>query len=400
MRHNLLLALIFGTAVGFFVIITNLFGGDIGFEYNSDVGLGNVRQVVEGTSEETPGELEEVFIPTHVSVPDNVRGIYMTACVAATPSLREKLVELINETELNSIIIDIKDYTGTISFKSDNPALKGTNGPGCVVADMRDFINRLHEEGIYVIGRITAFQDVYYTNHYPELAVKRLDNKEAVWKDYKGVSFIEVGAKDFWDYIVAIAEESYNIGFDELNFDYIRFPSDGNMKNIYYPFSEELVISDPELGKAKILREFFEYLHGQLKDSGAILSADLFGMAATNVDDLNIGQILEYAEPYFDYLCPMVYPSHYPKGFNGYMNVNAHAYDIVKFSMDRASERMVNASTTPNKIRPWLQDFDYPVTYTTEMVRDQKQATYDAGLHSWMMWNASNKYTRAAYDSN
>ncbi len=338
---------------------------------------------------------KKVFVVTHIKTPKQAKAIYMTACVAATPSLREKLVKLINETEINSIIIDIKDYTGTISFPSDNPALKGTNGDGCIDSDMRDFIGRLHKEGVYTIGRITVFQDPYYTKLRPDLAVKKAD-KVSVWKDYKGLSFIDVGAKDYWKYIVSLSKESYALGFDELNFDYIRFPSDGNMRNIYFPFSEKTILSDPALGKAKVLRNFFAYLKRGLKDTNVILSADLFGMSMTNKDDLNIGQLLEYAIPYFDYIDPMVYPSHYPRGFHGYKNVNAHPYDIVKFSMDEGVKRLVAASSSPLKLRPWLQDFNYPVKYTSAMVRAQKKAVYDAGLNSWMLWSPTNRYTAEA----
>src|SRR3989338_2630964 len=168
------------------------------------------------------------------------------------------------------------------------------------------------------------------------------------------------------------------------------------MRDIYYPWSEERLIADPKLGKAHVLKEFFAHLHEALADTGAVLSADLFGMVTTNTDDLNIGQVLEFAEPYFNFIAPMVYPSHYPKGFNGYQNVNAYPYEIVKFSLDRASIRLESASSTRDKLRPWLQDFNYPVPYTAEMVRTQIQETYDAGIESWMLWSPSNKYTRSA----
>jgi hypothetical protein len=130
------------------------------------------------------------------------------------------------------------------------------------------------------------------------------------------------------------------------------------------------------------------------------MSADLFGMVTTNSDDLGIGQILEDAFPYFDYISPMVYPSHYPSGFNGHKNVNAVPYEIVNFSMGTAQERLNTfhntvASTTV-ELRPWLQDNDYPVPYTPEMVRAQIQATYDVGIDSWMLWDAGNTYTRSA----
>ncbi len=338
--------------------------------------------------------------PAHIKTPQAVKAVYMTSCVAATPSWREDMAKMIEETELNAVVVDIKDYTGTISFKSDNPYLADNGGGGCVVKDMKEFVQSLHEKGIYVIGRITVFQDPFYAKKRPDLAVKKASDTSVVWKDYKGESFIEAGAVDFWQYIAELAKVSYaDIGFDELNFDYIRFPSDGNMKDIYFPFSEAQIEKDPDFGKAKVLREFFTYLYTELEDTGAVLSADLFGMTMTNSDDLNIGQVLEYAEPFFDYICPMVYPSHYPKGFHGYTNVNAHPYDIVKFSLDEGVRRLEEASSTPAKLRPWIQDFDYPVTYTADMVIKQKQAVYDAGLTSWMMWDPGNTYTRAALDS-
>ncbi len=363
--------------------------------------------------------VEDEFIATHVALPSAVKAIYMTACVAGTPSFRADLVHVIETTEINSVIIDIKDYTGSISFEPKSDALRGAWGVGCAARDMREFIATLHEKGIFVIGRITVFQDPYYTSVRPDLAVKKESDTSVVWKDYKGISFIEVGAREYWDYIVTLSKESYALGFDELNFDYIRFPSDGNMRDIYYPFSEEKVIADPDYGKAKVVRSFFAYLHNALKDTDVITSADLFGMVTTNTDDLNIGQVLEYALPYFDYVAPMVYPSHYPKHFNGYENPNHYPYGVVNFSMSQAVKRMKSdttraraiggapiASTSPQlytketfdplQLRPWLQDFDYGGTYNEKEVREQIQATYDAGLTSWMLWAPSNRYTVGA----
>ncbi len=343
-------------------------------------------------------EEEEVFIATHIKTPEAVKAIYMTQCVAGTPSFRKDLVKIADETEINSIIIDIKDYTGSLVFRSNKELLKENGGGGCRSIDIREFIESLHKKGIYVIGRITVFQDPFYTSLRPDLAIKLFSSKTTVWKDYKGLSFIDAGAEDFWEYIVAVSKESYAIGFDELNFDYIRFPSDGNMQDIYYPFSEEKILADPDFGKAKVVRNFFAYLHDNLKDTGAILSADLFGMTTTNGDDLNIGQVLEYAEPYFDYIAPMVYPSHYPKGFLGFENPNNHIYEVVNYSMRKGVEKMLNASSSPLKLRPWLQDFDYGGDYGPVEVRAQIQATYDAGLTSWMLWSPSNRYTLDALE--
>ena len=194
-----------------------------------------------------------------------------------------------------------------------------------------------------------------------------------MWKDYKGLSFVDVSAKEFWDYIVALGEESYAVGFDELNFDYIRFPSDGNMRDIYYPLSEKRILEDPIAGKASALEDFFVYLHRKLSPTGVVLSADLFGMTMTNKDDLNIGQVLERATPYFDFIAPMVYPSHYPKNFNGYDNPNKYPYEIIKFSMDKGVERLIAASSSPDKLRPWIQDFDYGGNYDIPEIQAQKR---------------------------
>ncbi|MEK7575051.1 MAG: putative glycoside hydrolase [Patescibacteria group bacterium] len=360
----------------------------------------------------TSTPMKKEFEATHVPIPSSVRAIYMTSCVAGTPSFRADLVDLIDKTEINSVVIDVKDSTGTLSYVSKNPELKAALSPRCYAPDMQKFVESLHQKGIYVIARIAVFQDPYLVKLRPDLAVKRASDG-GIWKDYKGLNFTDPGAKDVWDHTILVSKEAYAMGFDELNFDYVRFPSDGNMKDIAFPWSGKKP-------KAEVLREFFAYLHKNLEPTGAVLSADLFGMTTTNTDDLNIGQVLEYALPYFDYIAPMVYPSHYPRNFLGFQNPADKPYEIIKFSMDAAVKRTI-ATTTPvamigqqpiststkpflykkkaydaNKIRPWLQDFNLGATYTADMVQKQIQATYDSGLDSWMLWNAGNRYTRGA----
>ena len=360
-------------------------------------------------SSTTSSTTENVFIVKHIETPKQVKVIYMSSCVAGTPSFREKLVDIAKTTEINSLIIDIKDYSGLVSIMTGNDVFdKSYQLSDCRVRDMKEFIEHLHDLDIYVIGRITAFQDSYITKIHPEWAVKKNSDKNVLWKDRKGISFVDAGNKEMWKYLVDLAKASYAIGFDEINLDYIRFPSDGNMNDIYYPWSNDIIInniasnaigtSTPAVkgGKSIIMRNFFEYLHDNLKDTGIVISADLFGMTTTNYDDLNIGQILEDAAPYFDYIAPMVYPSHYPVGFLNYKSVaevNANGYNIVNYSMKIAVERLKAIGENPLKLRPWLQDNDYPVRYTSAMVREQIQATYDSGLDSWMLWDAGNTYT-------
>lgn len=345
---------------------------------------------------------------THLPTPTPLKAIYMTQCVVGTPSLRNSLVTLVDDTELNAVVIDIKDYSGKISFPTGNASLKNSVSDECGAQDMRSFIETLHGKNIYVIGRITVFQDPYYTGVHPELAVKKLSATSTPWKDYKGLSFIDVGAQPFWDYIVTLGKESYALGFDELNFDYVRYPSDGNIQDINFTWS-----GGKE--KSQVLEEFFRYLTSKLRPTGVVLSVDLFGYVTVHTDDLGIGQILERALPYFDYIDPMVYPSHYNSGFVGLKDVNSDPYKVVHVSLIEAVKRAEAttttqyafgetpiASTTPrlyekpsyqkSKIRPWLQGFDYPVHYTPEMVQAQIQATYDTGLDSYLVWDAANKY--------
>ncbi len=347
---------------------------------------------------------------THVPTPKPLHGIYMTSCVAGTPSLRANLVKLIDETELNAVVIDIKSFDGYLTFTPQSESLKASVG-GCHVRDMQDFIDQLHAKGIYVIGREASFQDQLMVKVHPDEAVKKETSTSTVWRDYKGIAWIDASSKRHWDYLVSIAKEAHSIGFDEINFDYIRFPADGNMKDIWFPISGKKE-------KSQVVRSFYEYLHQNLSPLGITISGDLFGMTTTNTDDLNIGQIIEYGLANFDYVMPMVYPSHYPNGFMGFSDPNQHVYEIVKYSMDHAVTRAQATTTsvfmpsarigtsTPavyakpvwdkSKLRPWLQDNNYPVPYTPEMVKAQIQADYDSGLQSWSLWNAGNRYTRAA----
>lgn len=331
--------------------------------------------------------------PKHLSTPEPVRGVYMSSWVAGTPSIRDRLVKLIDDTELNAVVIDIKDYTGRISFATDNPLLQATGAPEKRIPDIEDFIGLLHRKEIYVIGRIATFQDPFLTLKRPDLAVKRASDG-AVWGDYKKARWLDPASRETWDYIVTIAQESEKRGFDELNFDYIRFPSDGNMRDISYPFFDQT-----KLTKADSLKEFFAYLREKLGPLDVPLSADFFGMTATNNDDLNIGQLWENGLIYFDYVAPMVYPSHYPPGFMGYKNPALYPYEIVKHSLEEGLRRAKLVNQPASKIRPWLQDFDLGAPYTAEVIRKEKQAVADAGLTSWMMWNAGNQYTKEALDN-
>lgn len=363
--------------MGLFIIVGGVLSMPYVLRTNYDI-VSSENINVEATS----APIQEVV--AHVSTPEKVKAIYMTACVAGTPSWRKSLKELIETTELNSVVIDIKDYTGDVSFKQ---------GAKCFVRDLKEFIAELHESDIYVIGRISVFQDPAYTKLHPELAVKS-KNTGGVWKDRKGLSFVDVSSKPYWEHIVALSNESYELGFDELNFDYIRYPSDGDMKDAEY------ANLNASTTKAMMLESFFSYLKNELDGTGVVTSADLFGLTTVAYDDLGIGQELKRALPYFDYVAPMVYPSHFAKGTNGLTNPAANPYEIIKYSMSggREKEILLYGTSTPSKLRPWIQDFDLGATYGVAEVKAQIRASDELGLPGWMIWDPANRYTTAAFD--
>lgn len=374
----------------------------------------------------------------HVPLPEQVKAIYMTSCVAGTPSFRQQLLQLIQTTEINSVVIDIKDYSGTISFPPQSDAWKPAwQNARCGTSDMRELVQMLHDNDVFVIARVTVFQDPFYAPKRPDLAVQKRDG--SLWRDNKGLNFIDVAAREYWDHIVVLSKEVYNLGFDEINYDYVRYPSDGPMQDIVFPQS---LAGEYGADKQANLESFFKYLNERLDDESLFAeyrhvntgrttstpwtSADLFGMTTTNYDDLSIGQVQDRAAPYFDFIAPMVYPSHYPHGSFGYGNPNDYPYQIVHYAMKTGVERMrsdttpmkgflhepimsTNASGTqtftgeykkpvygPERLRTWIQDFDYGGDYDAVDVRAQIQASYDAGVMDFMIWAPSNIYTRAA----
>lgn len=342
----------------------------------------------------------------HLVTPDPLKAVYLTSWAAGNKKFRAELSSLASSTEVNAVVIDVKDYTGRISFRVDDPELQAIGSSENRIPDIKEYIKSLHEQGVYVIGRISSFQDSYLIKGHPEWAVKTKEG--GVWADYKGVKWLDPGAQPVWDYLVAIGNEAYADGFDELNFDYIRYPSDGNMQDIAYSWSEGRT-------REEVMRSFFLYLREQFASTSVPLSVDLFGLTTSAEGDLGIGQNILDALPYFDYVSPMVYPSHFANGFLGFAKPAQHPYDVVKYSMGKAivkAEATTTrdqdqgleeiASTTPqlytktaydkNKLRPWLQAFDLGAIYTPAMIRSQMQATYDSGLTSWMLWDAASVY--------
>ena len=330
--------------------------------------------------------------------PKVIKAIYSTAWSASSAKKIDYFINLIKTTEINAIVVDIKDYTGNLSYKNDIELVNKYGAVEIKILKPNALIKKFHDEGIYVIARMAVFQDPALVKARPDLALQSI-SKNTVWKDYKGISWVDTSSKEVWDYNITIAKDALSRGFDEINFDYIRFASDGNMADIRYPFYNSKLQT-----KRQVMHSFFKYLRESLPN--AKMSADLFGYTTLLQDDLGIGQNIDDAMPYFDYIAPMVYPSHYNKGFNGHTNPAEFPYDVVYTSMLKAEQRLktFNKSTTTIKMvesqfRPWLQDFDLGADYDAVKIRAQIQATYDAASTTeagWMLWAPTNIYTKDA----
>lgn len=327
---------------------------------------------------------------THIQTPDKVKAVYVSSWVAGLSKYRDPIIKLIDNTELNSIVIDVKDSTGRIGFPVSDPELANEKSVENRIRDIRSLTNLLHQKNIYIIGRVAVFQDPFMTKKRPEWSITKKSDG-TVWKDRKGLSFLDPANKEVWKYIVSIARDAHAQGFDEINFDYIRYPSDGNMKDINYHLAKGITRSDN-------LESFFKYLSQEVKKGENIpMSADLFGLTTEATDDMGIGQVWEKALPYFDFIAPMIYPSHYPPGQDGFKNPAEHPYEIINKALIGAIKKTkLIPNQSISKIRPWLQDFDLGATYNADMVKAQMKAVYDNGLSSWMLWDPSNKYTPGA----
>ncbi len=318
-----------------------------------------------------------------------IKGVYLTSWTAGSSQKIDYFLKLIKQTELNAVIIDIKEVDGKIAFNTESSLINEIGTERILIPNPKELIEKFHQENVYVIARIVVFKDQALPKIKPELALKDYQGK--LWRDWSGRTWLDPASKEVWNYHIELAKEAIKVGFDEINFDYIRFPSDGDISQIAYP------IRDKKMSKPEIIRSFFEYLNQELKPLGVFLSIDLFGLTLwhENNNDMNIGQILEYAIPYFDFVCPMVYPSHYPNDFEGYKNPADNPYEIIKMNLEKGKMRMTD---TKAKLRPWLQDFSLGAIYDKKMVELEKQAVYDTDSYGWLLWNPSNRYTEDALE--
>jgi hypothetical protein len=331
----------------------------------------------------TVGPLPDDFKPVKRKPPTAAKGILMTGYTAGGRRF-DDLVEMIERTELNAVVIDIKDERGELSWMPRSPqaAMAGAGRPK--ILEPAATIRKLKQKDVYVIGRIVTFQDNFLSRVRPDLAIQDLGG--GTWENRKELGWLDPYSVEAQDYAIALAIEAIELGFDEIQFDYIRFPTDGDVTNMWFPHKDERLPHD-------VIADFLARARQQIVPRGAYMSTDLFGLVALVTDDLGIGQRLELIAPHVDYISLMSYPSHYSAGNYGISDPEKDPYKTVSLSLKDAQRRIAG---TGAKLRPWIQDFTLRVPYTPVEVRAQIDAAEDLGINEWLLWNARNRYTEDA----
>jgi hypothetical protein len=343
-----------------------------------------------------PGHLKVTLEPTDAPLevvlkPQVIKGAYLTYYGFVDRGIRGRVVELIERTELNAVVIDVKGDRGWIVYPTEVPLAlaAGAQGP----ATKKDFdavMADLKARGVYTIARVVTFKDNVLATHRPDLAV--IDTRTGKpWVDREKLAWVDPFREEVWNYNIAIAKEAVRKGFDEVQFDYVRFPTDGKLAAARY---SKTVNKDTRL---PTIAAFLQKARKEIGPLGAFVSADIFGYTAFNDNDTDIGQRVEELAPHVDYLSPMVYPSGYHLGIPGFRNPVSHPYEVV-FESVRLIRKRSNGH--PVQVRPWLQDFrDYAFgrkIFGPTEIRAQIKGSDDGGGAGWLLWNPRNSYTADA----
>lgn len=319
----------------------------------------------------------------------NIRGIYVSASKAASSSI-DDLINIAKTTEINAMVIDVKDDSGRITYPMESDLIKEIGSGTKYISNIEELMKTLKDEGVYTIARIVAFKDPFLGNKRPDLAI--INNDGSIYGGNE--SWLNPYNKESWEYLLEVSKQAAAIGFDEIQFDYIRFPTGKDINKAKFPGAGDR-------SKEDIILEFTKYAYESLKPLGVMVSADVFGaIISSDTDGAIVGQNYSEMARYLDYICPMIYPSHFGEGNYGVAYPDLEPYNIIKKVLDHSQEKL---SIIPEGehcaiIRPWLQDFtaswikNYQ-KYGGKEVREQINGVYAAGYDEWLLWNASNKYS-------
>jgi hypothetical protein len=315
--------------------------------------------------------------------PFDAKGVYLSSYGVSSLKLRNAVLDLAKQTPVNTLVIDIKTDSALVTHKSAVPLAQEIGAQRLVLKkDLPELIVKLHEQGFYTIGRIVTFKDTLLAQAKPELAIK--NNRGELWKDREGLAWLDPFKTEGWEYNVALAEEAAQMGFDEIQFDYIRFPD-----------TRGLVFSKPntEQNRVDAINGQLALARKKLEPYNVFISADIFGYVSWNLDDTEIGQRVVDIANHVDYISPMLYPSGFQFGIPGYRDPVVNSYEIIYRSLERAR---VRANIPAVRFRPWLQAFrDYAFDrrqFGPNEIQQQIAASENFGANGWLLWNPRNVY--------
>ncbi|WP_304159008.1 putative glycoside hydrolase [Fusobacterium ulcerans] len=356
------------------------------------------KQLVDTLGATLPKEWKNLdFSPVEKkNYPENkrreVRGIYVTSSSASLTKRVDDLIALSKRTKINAFVIDVKEDDGTLLFKMEAGAKYNPNANRrSPIKDINKFMKKLKDNNIYTIARIVSFKDPTYAKANPDKAIiTKATGKPFTNSD--GVIWVSPHDRYLWEYNIAVAKEAALAGFDEIQFDYVRFPASNGGK-----LDKELDYRNPNKeSKPETIQKYLQYARKELEPLGVYIAADVYGQVGSLPDDMALGQHWESVSNVVDYICPMIYPSHYGKGVYGLPVPDAEPYKTVYRSTQDSMNRNANIDT-PAMIRPWIQAFTARwvkgyIVYGPEQIELQVKALKDLGINEYILWSPTNKY--------
>jgi len=332
---------------------------------------------------------------TRVPTPDTLRGLYVNRWAALGRKLND-LIGVAKRTEVNALVIDVKDDRGFVLYRSSVPLAREigadtADGHWMSGAKLRAVLDTMAAHKIYPIARIVVAKDPLLAQKKLDLAIKRKSDLKP-WLDKNGKPWLDPHQRVVWQYAVDLAREAHELGFSEVQFDYVRFPDEKRLiSETVYPLANGRT-------RAQVIRDQLGFVRNALKPLGMRVTADVFGLTATDTTDMGIGQRWEMFVDQVDVVLPMIYPSHFARGTYKLRNPNAHPYQTIAHALKDAIAR---SDSVPNaaSVIPWYQDFTLGAPrYGAAEIRAQKKAGYDNGFQSWILWNPKSNYTLAALE--
>lgn len=322
----------------------------------------------------------------------DVKGVYLNIYTIGSSKKMERLINLANTTEINAFVIDVKDDNGVLSFEMEAPKKFGIpvskNYP---IKNIEEFMKKMKENNIYTIARIVSFKDPTYAKANPDKVIISRDTGKP-YTNSDGIIWVSAHDRNLWDYNLSVAEEAAKVGFNEIQFDYVRFPaSNGGKLDAKLNYRNTKNESKPET-----IQKYLKYAKERLNVLGVYTSADVYGQVGTFSDDMGLGQYWEAVTQVVDYISPMMYPSHYGNGAYGIAVPDAQPYKTIYHSLKDSINRNENVNS-PAVIRPWIQAFTAKwvkgyIPYNEKEIREQIKAMNDLGVTEYLLWSPSNNY--------